>query len=97
MVVCGCPSPRRRRVTVNEIMKVLTLFAFSSENWSRPAKEVQRLMELFMRSLKKETPELTEDEIIEETHPLNKTPLEKVFPILKPFVGCCKKKSEDEF
>jgi undecaprenyl diphosphate synthase len=36
----------------------LTLFAFSSENWSRPAKEVQRLMELFMRSLKKETPEL---------------------------------------
>ncbi len=36
----------------------LTLFAFSSENWSRPAKEVQRLMELFMRSLNKETPEL---------------------------------------
>ncbi|MFC3194337.1 polyprenyl diphosphate synthase [Marinicella sediminis] len=36
----------------------LTLFAFSSENWSRPPKEVQRLMELFMRSLKKETPEL---------------------------------------
>jgi len=36
----------------------LTLFAFSSENWSRPEKEVQRLMELFMRSLKKETPEL---------------------------------------
>ncbi|TDR19478.1 polyprenyl diphosphate synthase [Marinicella litoralis] len=38
----------------------LTLFAFSSENWSRPEKEVQRLMELFMRSLKKETPELLE-------------------------------------
>ncbi len=36
----------------------LTLFAFSSENWSRPAKEVQRLMDLFMRSLSKETPEL---------------------------------------
>ncbi|MGJ8663198.1 MAG: polyprenyl diphosphate synthase [Marinicella sp.] len=36
----------------------LTLFAFSSENWSRPAKEVQRLMDLFMRSLTKETPEL---------------------------------------
>ena len=36
----------------------LTLFAFSSENWSRPAKEVQRLMDLFMRSLNKETPEL---------------------------------------
>lgn len=36
----------------------LTLFAFSSENWSRPAKEVQKLMTLFMRSLSKETPEL---------------------------------------
>lgn len=37
----------------------LTLFAFSSENWSRPKKEVQRLMDLFMRSLHKETAELT--------------------------------------
>ncbi len=36
----------------------LTLFAFSSENWSRPVKEVQKLMDLFMRSLSKETPEL---------------------------------------
>ncbi|MCB1582650.1 MAG: polyprenyl diphosphate synthase [Marinicella sp.] len=36
----------------------LTLFAFSSENWLRPEKEVNRLMELFMRSLNKETPEL---------------------------------------
>ena len=36
----------------------LTLFAFSSENWSRPAAEVSRLMDLFMRSLNKETPEL---------------------------------------
>ncbi|WP_395377074.1 polyprenyl diphosphate synthase [Marinicella sp. W31] len=36
----------------------LTLFAFSSENWSRPEQEVQKLMQLFMRSLKKETPEL---------------------------------------
>ncbi|MCX7554808.1 polyprenyl diphosphate synthase [Marinicella sp. S1101] len=36
----------------------LTLFAFSSENWSRPEKEVKRLMDLFMRSLNKETPEL---------------------------------------
>ena len=36
----------------------LTLFAFSSENWSRPANEVKKLMDLFMRSLSKETPEL---------------------------------------
>jgi len=40
-------------------ISVLTLFAFSSENWSRPQKEVQRLMDLFLRALKKEVPELT--------------------------------------
>jgi undecaprenyl diphosphate synthase len=33
---------------------VLTLFAFSSENWQRPRKEVNLIMDLFMRSLKKE-------------------------------------------
>ncbi len=32
----------------------LTVFAFSSENWSRPATEVTRLMELFMSALDKE-------------------------------------------
>ncbi|WP_394183186.1 polyprenyl diphosphate synthase [Marinomonas posidonica] len=35
-------------------VKVLTLFAFSSENWKRPQVEVDGLMGLFMRSLKKE-------------------------------------------
>lgn len=35
-------------------VKVLTLFAFSSENWKRPQAEVDGLMGLFMRSLKKE-------------------------------------------
>ena len=30
----------------------LTLFAFSSENWMRPAKEVQSLMALFLTALK---------------------------------------------
>jgi undecaprenyl diphosphate synthase len=38
----------------------LTVFAFSSENWNRPKKEVNRLMELFMRALDKETRELHE-------------------------------------
>ncbi|MET0029565.1 MAG: isoprenyl transferase [Candidatus Thiodiazotropha sp.] len=33
---------------------VLTLFAFSSENWQRPRKEVSLIMDLFVRSLKKE-------------------------------------------
>ncbi len=33
---------------------VLTLFAFSSENWQRPRKEVSLIMDLFVRSLRKE-------------------------------------------
>jgi len=36
----------------------LTIFAFSSENWKRPVNEVDRLMELFMKALDKETREL---------------------------------------
>ncbi len=35
-------------------IEALTLFAFSSENWRRPAKEVSLLMDLFLRTLKKE-------------------------------------------
>ncbi len=35
-------------------IEVLTLFAFSSENWQRPQKEVSLIMDLFIRSLKKE-------------------------------------------
>ncbi len=35
-------------------VEYLTLFAFSSENWARPAEEVSVLMRLFMSSLQKE-------------------------------------------
>ncbi len=41
-------------------VKYLTLFAFSSENWQRPKKEVSALMDLFMQSLKNEVKELNE-------------------------------------
>ena len=41
----------------------LTVFAFSSENWNRPANEVSRLMELFLRALGKEARELHESNI----------------------------------
>ena len=37
---------------------VLTLFAFSSENWRRPQDEVGALMELFLRALDSEVDEL---------------------------------------
>ena len=39
-------------------VEVLTLFAFSSENWSRPEGEVRALMDLFLRALRKEAREL---------------------------------------
>ncbi|MBD3180872.1 isoprenyl transferase [Candidatus Poribacteria bacterium] len=45
-----------------EIM-VLTLYAFSSENWKRPALEVNALMNLLLEQLKEETPELNEKNI----------------------------------
>lgn len=41
----------------------LTLFAFSSENWRRPADEVSFLMKLFMRALQKEIDRLHENGI----------------------------------
>jgi len=41
----------------------LTLFAFSSENWNRPAEEVNSLMDLFMQSLSDYTAELHEHQI----------------------------------
>ena len=42
-------------------VRELTVFAFSSENWNRPEKEVSRLMELFMRALDREARELHEN------------------------------------
>jgi len=40
---------------VNKQVEVLSLFAFSSENWRRPSKEVSLLMELFAVALKQQT------------------------------------------
>lgn len=42
-------------------IEVLTLFAFSSENWQRPPKEVEALMGLFMSYLKKEAKKLRQE------------------------------------
>jgi len=46
------------RVCKEQGVTHLTLFAFSSENWRRPAEEVSFLMGLFMRSLRKEVERL---------------------------------------
>ncbi|MFN3629420.1 MAG: polyprenyl diphosphate synthase [Casimicrobiaceae bacterium] len=42
------------RVVGERGIRHLTLFAFSSENWQRPAEEIGFLMELFLRSLREE-------------------------------------------
>ena len=44
-------------------VEVLTLFAFSSENWSRPAQEVNALMRLFVEVLQREVEALHENGI----------------------------------
>ena len=44
-------------------VKALTLFAFSSENWQRPEKEVSVLMELFMFVLNREVKRLHKNDI----------------------------------
>ncbi len=44
-------------------VQVLTLFAFSSENWKRPADEVSALMELFLAALRREVNKLDKNGI----------------------------------
>jgi undecaprenyl diphosphate synthase len=41
----------------------LTLYAFSTENWSRPKDEVNALMELLVSTIRKETPTLMKNNI----------------------------------
>ena len=44
-------------------VKYLSLFAFSEENWSRPASEVNTLMSLMMKSMKEEIMTLMKNDI----------------------------------
>ena len=39
----------------------LTVYAFSTENWSRPRDEVEGLMQMFAELIESETPELDEE------------------------------------
>ncbi len=56
---------RAARVAVEQCVRrgvgALTLFAFSSENWSRPAEEVGLLMQLFVEALQRQVRELEEN------------------------------------
>lgn len=68
----GLPGPAGHRAgveAVREVMRacrdhgveVLTLFAFSSENWGRPRHEVRALLALLSRYLRTEVKQLQED------------------------------------
>jgi len=51
------------KTCVKENIEVLSLFAFSSENWRRPPDEVSALMKLFLFALQREVKKLHENNI----------------------------------
>lgn len=58
----GVESLRRcARACAERGVAVLTVFAFSSENWNRPADEVSGLMDLLGKALAREVPQLCQD------------------------------------
>ena len=44
-------------------IKELTLFAFSTENWGRQKKEVEALMKLFLEAINEQTPDLIKNKV----------------------------------
>ena len=60
----GAESVREAVETCKELgVKYLTLYAFSSENWSRPKSEIDALMVLLDRFLKEKTSELNKQNV----------------------------------
>ena len=53
---CGAPS--RRAIDLG--IRTLCVYAFSTENWSRPADEVAELMVIFSETIERELPDLAE-------------------------------------
>ncbi len=51
------------KACVEKKIEILTLFAFSSENWRRPVQEVNYLMDLFVSALEHEAKKLHEQNI----------------------------------
>jgi undecaprenyl diphosphate synthase len=51
------------KCSIEQGVEVLTLFAFSSENWKRPQPEVNLLMKLFMTALQREVKKLHKNNI----------------------------------
>ncbi|MEZ5014105.1 MAG: isoprenyl transferase [Chitinophagales bacterium] len=60
----GVEAVRNVVETCSELgVEYLTLYAFSTENWKRPEEEVNALMELLVRTIRRETPELNEKNV----------------------------------
>lgn len=60
----GVTSVRETTETAAELgIEYLTLYAFSTENWSRPQAEVDALMELLIDTIEKETPTLSKNNV----------------------------------
>lgn len=60
----GLETVRRTiKLCMEQGVEVLTLFAFSSENWKRPPQEVNLLMKLFMTALQREVKKLHKNNI----------------------------------
>lgn len=60
----GVTSVRETTEAAAEIgIEYLTLYAFSTENWSRPQTEVNALMELLVDTIEKETPILNKNNV----------------------------------
>jgi undecaprenyl diphosphate synthase len=51
----------RLRDAVEFGIRELTVYSFSTENWTRPPEEVEGLMEMFAERIDRETPELNEE------------------------------------
>ncbi len=51
------------RACIERDIKILTLFAFSSENWARPKQEVDALMQLFIYALRHEVKSLHKNNV----------------------------------
>jgi undecaprenyl diphosphate synthase len=51
----------RLRDAVDLGVKELTVYSFSTENWSRPVEEVSGLMQMFSQRIRDETPELHDE------------------------------------
>ncbi len=60
----GVKTLKRILKTASDIgVKVLTVYAFSTENWKRPHEEVDFLMQLFSEYLEKELHEMNKDNV----------------------------------